>query len=278
MKKDLEERIKDVDDPKGELAANLKRAKDDVGALATWAIKSRSYWAFELLFHLEQYWLPMLQAKMKTGSLSQKVAMDIKVKGAVFGVLEAGSVNPAGPNFSMAFNNMVRAFSLTNYLAQFVDTSGNASDFSEITNGILQEFLNAYVNGSGDGIHQALADTQSLLANQWVIEKLIKNLRETNANAATFTSWDLVVKNMYTKAESQGWYKKLSGAAGMLGIFLRVSAVAMSIMALLSGRGWSVMTTSQKMSVIATGVGLFAAVTVKIAQGQTRSIFSQLSV
>jgi hypothetical protein len=266
LQNDLASRIQGIPDPTGGQAKSLKQAQQEIAVLQDWAISHKLYWAFILMYYCQTHYLPLLQAKMASGTLSANVAMEIKTLGATFGILEGNAINPNGQSFQASFNDMIRAFNLTVILPQFVDAEGNSSDYNEIIDAIMQQFVASYSNDKT--IQDEVATVTALLSDQQAIQNFINMLVVASRMTASMTSWSAMVSNMRVVAQDSNWYKKLANGAGKLGSFMRLMVVASVIMPLLTGGGWQSMTAKQRAWVVTDATQLFVTFTVKIAQGR----------
>lgn len=265
LSNNLASRISGVPDPDGTLAQNLQAAQTDIQNLKSWAVSHKLYWAFMLMYYCQTTYLPLLQAKMSSGALSQQVSMEIKTFGAVFGVLESSA--PVNPSFSFqsSFLDMIRAFELQVIIPQFVDPEGNEYVVNEIYDGVMDAFIATYSNNAS--VQGEVASVQQLRADQVTLKTFLDTLISTARTSASLSTWSTLVSRFQAVCQSSSWYTKLANGAGYMSTFLRLTLVADVILPLVQPGGWNALTDHQRAQLITNGVSLFVTFTIKIAQG-----------
>ncbi|KAJ3514038.1 hypothetical protein NLJ89_g2607 [Agrocybe chaxingu] len=272
LKKDLQDRFKDVPDPDGSQAAAIKKAQDDLDDLQTYAVSNNLYWAMMLFYYTQTYYLPFLQSKMASSTLSAEISNELKAYGATLGILESNGSTANGNSFQAAFNDMIQAFTLTTILPQYMDAEGNKTDYISYLDAIMEQFLKTYATSGDPDIQEYVADITALRGDRQAIELFMNLLISVSRTTAASLSWASLVEKMRVLADADGYYSKLARGAGMLGSFLMLACVVSLVMVFRPGKGWASMTDLQRAYTVTSALSIFVFALVKIAQRGARII------
>jgi hypothetical protein len=256
-------------------AATLKEALDDIDSLAAWASSQKLFYAFNLYYWCETYYLPNLVAQSANGLISASVSRTMKKLTLMFGILENGQQNKDGRSFAEAFNELVRLFQMTTIIPQFVDADGIADDFDSIQKMMLQQFYTDNI-GSSDPTVVAEAQRQQKLANDdFLRKKFFSALAESMRLGGSLGSWSAIVQLNQNFLTRENWFQNLAGAADSLSTFLRSCCVVLLIVPMLNGLdgGWSSMKPEQKTAWATTAASLGLTFFIKGLQGALRLKF-----
>ncbi|KAH7108700.1 hypothetical protein B0J11DRAFT_449534, partial [Dendryphion nanum] len=273
MKDQIREQSKGVNGPDPEKAAKiLEGALADVDLLLDWAKHKRLYWAFQLYYWCQHFYLPMLYAQSVLGTFSQTVSMDLKKLSTVFGILEGSQQNPNGKSFQQAFNDLVQIFHMTAIIPQFVDAGGNLSDFDSILKAMLQQFADDNINNPDTSVAAEAQRAQKLASDDFLRKNFFNSLNESMRLAGTLGTWTNIVKLFGNLNGRSGWYQKLVEGAEMASTMLRSACLVLLVFPMINslGGGWSSMSGAQQTGWIFTLTGLALTFTIKFIQGAIR--------
>ncbi|KAJ3503343.1 hypothetical protein NLJ89_g8480 [Agrocybe chaxingu] len=272
LKNDLEARFNDVPDPDGSQAAAIKKAQDDLDDLQTYAVSNNLYWAMMLFYYTQTYYLPFLQSKMASSTLSAEISNELKAYGATLGILENNGTTVNGNSFQAAFNDMIRVFTLTTILPQYIDAEGNKTDYLSYLDAIMEEFLKTYATTGDAAMQEYVADITALRGDRQAIQLFMNMLISVSRTTAASLSWASLVAKMRVLADADSYYQKLARGAGMLGSMLMLGCVVSLVMVFRPGKGWKSMTALQQGNTVTAAVSIFVFAVVKIAQRGARLV------
>ncbi|KAJ3955568.1 hypothetical protein N0V92_007920 [Colletotrichum tropicale] len=249
----------------------LTSALADLQSLQDWATSQKLFYAFELYWYCENYFLPVLIAQSADGSLSASVARTMKKLTLIFGVLENGQQNPNGKSFTEAFNDLVRLFQMSSIIPQFVDPNTTSGDLDSLEKEMLQQFYHDNISSSDPNIVQEAQNAQQLAADDTLRRNFFNSLATSMAFGGSLGSWATIAQLNQEFLDAAGWYKKLVNAAGLTSTFLRTSCIAFMIMPMLNAfGGWGGMSATQKATWAITAADLGLTFLVKTIQGALR--------
>jgi hypothetical protein len=163
MKNQLALQSQGVNGPDPAKAAKLLAdAQADVDSLCSGATDKKLFWAFQLFYWRQNFYLPLLYAESTSGTLSISTSMKLKALSSVFGILEGSAQNPNGKSFQEAFNDLVQMYQMSSIIPQFVDAGGNFSDFDSIMKAMLQKFADDNMNNSDPDIVKEAQNAKKL--------------------------------------------------------------------------------------------------------------------
>ncbi|KAI8298950.1 Jerky protein-like protein-like [Colletotrichum sp. SAR11_240] len=249
----------------------LTSALADLQSLQDWATSQKLFYAFELYWYCENYFLPVLIAQSADGSLSASVARTMKKLTLIFGVLENGQQNPNGKSFTEAFNDLVRLFQMSSIIPQFVDPNTTSGDLDSLEKEMLQQFYHDNISSSDPNVVQEAQNAQQLAADDTLRRNFFNSLATSMAFGGSLGSWATIAQLNQEFLDAAGWYKKLVNAAGLTSTFLRTSCIAFMIMPMLNAfGGWGGMSATQKATWAITAADLGLTFLVKTIQGALR--------
>ncbi|KAK6341139.1 hypothetical protein TWF696_008226 [Orbilia brochopaga] len=259
MKEELASRAKGISDPNA-----LKAAQDDIDGLLKWATDNKLYWAFNLYYWCEHFFIPTLYAQSVNGLQSSTISMKLKSLSTTFGMLEGTQNNPNGKTFQQAFNELLRVFQMSTIIPQLVDLEGFSEDFDSILKSMLQEFYDENVNNPNPDIAKQAALAKQLLADDNARQGFYNNIIATMRVASTLASWAYIVKVFGDFNETQGWWKKLVNAGELASTFMMFTCGIMLVVCSL-GPSWKTMTPAQRTNFVTTAVLVVLVLATKLA-------------
>ncbi|KAL1966291.1 hypothetical protein VTN77DRAFT_4644 [Rasamsonia byssochlamydoides] len=274
MKANLANQCADTNahDPDG--AQKLADAQADIDALCTWATRNKLFWAFELFYWGQTFYLPNLYAQTSNGTLSTSVSMHLKTLSATIGMLEGGKQNPDGKSFQEAFNDLVRLYQMSSIVPQFVDANNNAEDIDSIQKAMLEQFAQQYANSSDPKLAAEAATAQQLAADDFIRGRFMTILITSMRLSGTLGNWANIANNFVTLLGRTSWYSKLANAAGAMSTLLRSTCVILLILPIINsfGGGWSSMKSGERAGWVTMCVGLGLTFALKAIAGVIRVV------
>ncbi|KAJ6263322.1 hypothetical protein Dda_1885 [Drechslerella dactyloides] len=267
MKQELTSRAQGISDPKA-----LADALADIDALLKWATDNKLYWAFNLYYYCEHFFIPTLYAQSVNGRYSNNISIKLKTLSSTFGMLEGSETNPDGKTFQQAFNDLLRVFQMTSIIPQLVDLDGFAGDFDSILKAMLQQFYNDNISNPDPKIAEQAALAKALLEDDKARQGFYNNIISAMRLASALSSWSYIVKVFGNFNEAATWYKGLVNAGEMASSFMMFACGIMLIMCTL-GPTWSTMTAEQRVNFVTTAVLVVLVFAIKIAQGVLRLLY-----
>lgn len=272
MKANLASQCADTNahDPDG--AQKLADAQADIDALCTWATTNKLFWAFELFYWGQMFYLPNLYAQTSNGTLSTSVSMHLKTLSTTMGMLEGGQQNPNGKSFQEAFNELIRLYQMSSIIPQFVDAQNNAEDIDSIQKAMLAQFAQEYADSPDQKLAAEAATAEQLAADDFTRGKFMTILVTCMRLSGTLGNWANIAKNFVAMLGRTSWYSKLANAAGLMSTLLRSTCVILLVLPIINslGGGWGGMKREQKISWVTTCVGLGLTFALKAIAGVIR--------
>ncbi|KAJ4362083.1 hypothetical protein N0V83_011025 [Neocucurbitaria cava] len=256
-------------------ADTLKAALDDIDSLAQWATSQKLFYAFNLYWWCENYYLPNLIAQSANGSLSASVSRTLKKLTLIFGILENGQQNPNGKSFTEAFNDLIRLFQMSTIIPQFVDADAASEDLDSIEKEMLQQFYTDNIGSSDPQVVAEAQRAQQLATNDFLRKNFFNSLATSMRLGGSLGSWAAIAQLNQNFLNQAGWYQKLANAADLGATFMRASCVALLVLPMINkfGGGWSAMSPEQKTSWVITAAALGLTFFIKGVQGGLRLFY-----
>lgn len=255
-----------------EAAATLKAATDDIDSLLAWATSQKLFYAFDLYWYCEKFWLPSLISMMHNGGLSPSVSRTMKKLTLIFGILENSQQNPNGKSFAEAFNDLIRLFQMSTIIPQFVDADATSEDIDSIEKEMLSQFYNDNIGSADPNVVAEAQRAQQLANDDFLRQNFFESLAAAMRLGGTLGSWSAIAQLNQNFLNSKPFYQKLVNAADLSATFMRATCVALLILPMINsmGGGWNEMTPEQKSSWITTAAMLGLTFFIKGTQGALR--------
>ncbi|KAJ3514037.1 hypothetical protein NLJ89_g2608 [Agrocybe chaxingu] len=272
LKEQLADRVKGIPDITGDLAKDLALGRKSIEELEKWALEHNLYWAFMLMYYVETYYLPYLHVKMSSGRLAAEVTMELKTLSAVFGLLEGNRINAAGKTFQAKFNEMIRAFTLTVVLPQYVDCQLNSVETVGLIDKIAASFFDTYGASADPSVTAILASLKGLITDKEIVNNFMRLLTSASLTSGYFRSWPRTVSDMRQLCEHDDWYRQLANGEAPLNLFLLLVATASIILPsfIMKNTRPLTFTAPQLDSIMEAGTKCFVIASVKFVQGALR--------
>lgn len=245
-------------------AENLNMLLVQLDGLEHWAVRRKLYWAFMLYYYLEKTYIPKLLLKMCDGTLSENVSVEIKNFSALFQMLE-GAGNPEGVSFNKAFMDTVATAQLGAILPQMMDYQAHFSEFHEVFEAVLGEFVKRYQDSGDAEIRERVVELEQILQDRAMAQDVFDALSGAMSVSGTGASWTLIMTNFESLARQKIPLMSAKGIS-MMGISFACFLIGKAIWQ----GSFDSMTTQEQVSFISTCAGLVGSVTYFVVRNGIR--------